>query len=487
MKTTLLVVLMGLGSVLRLSGQSIYAVADIPTPLKSRADAVVRHEEIVVDMLSPTKVRYRVDQAITVFNRSGEDRARLVLYYDKSTKIKRISGAVYDAAGFQLSKFTQRDFRDESAVSDFSLYEDNRVKHFLPAMTAYPYTVTYTYEVERKQNLIIPSWRPDAYWDVAVQHSQYTFICGEGVEVRVKAANYDGDPVRSVTDGRSAMTWMVDNQPAKRYEPYSPDPETYKTVVKIAPVDFSYYKHTGHYANWDELGKWMYHSLLSEGLELPPQTVAEVRELVGGLVSDKEKASALYNYLQRKTRYVSVQIGIGGFKPVAAAEVDRLGYGDCKGLVNYMRALLAVVDIPSYYCVVEAGRAKRNIQSDFAGMDQGNHVILCLPLEQDTVWLECTNQRIPFGFLGSFTDGRTVWASTPEGGRLLSTPSYAVTVSIQVRGADLQLAAAGALSGRVATVFAGGQYDNHREVAENSGTEQLKLLKGAYDIYHIRL
>lgn len=273
--------------------------------------------------------------------------------------------------------------------------------------------------------------------------------------------------------------------PARRQEPYGPDPETYVTTVRIAPVEFSYYKHKGRYTDWNELGHWMYGALLSDGRTLPAPTVQEVRSLVAEAASDKEKARILYDYLQRKTRYVSVQIGIGGFKPMPASEVDRLGYGDCKALVNYMQALLDVVDIPSYYCVVQAGNAKRDIQADFAGMEQGNHVILCIPFANDTTWLECTSQRIPFGYLGTFTDDRTVWACTPEGGRVLRTPGFNAEESTQVRQAVLTLGADGTVAGSVKTVFSAGQYDNHLEIAGTSGQEQLKLLKEAYDIDHI--
>ncbi|MFC3197354.1 DUF3857 domain-containing transglutaminase family protein [Parapedobacter deserti] len=465
--------------------QSEYAVEAIPNMLKSGADAVVRHQTITVDMQGPTKVRYFVKQAVTVFNRGGENRARLVIYYDKSTTIRRIAGRVFDAEGFQTGRFTQRDFSDESAVSSFSLYEDNRMKHFLPAMMHYPYTVEYEYELELKQNLILPAWRPDAYPDVAVQHSQYTFICGSGDQVRIKAINYDGEPISGELGGRKSTTWEVGDLPARRREPYSPDPATYCTWVRIAPVEFSYYKRVGRYSDWDELGRWVYDALLTDRSALPERTVGEVRHLISGLASDKEKAAALYAYLQRKTRYVSVQIGIGGFKPMTASEVDRLGYGDCKGLVNYMQALLNVAGIPSYYCVVQAGDVKRDMQPDFAGMEQGNHVILCLPFEGDTTWLECTSQRLPFGFLGSFTDDRLVWACTPQGGKLLRTPRYTPEASTQHRQAVLTLAEDGTLSGNVQTEFAAGQYAHHMDIADNSGTEQVKLLKAAYDIDHI--
>ena len=52
-----------------------------------------------------------------------------------------------------------------------------------------------------------------------------------------------------------------------------------------------------------------------------------------------EKAKIVYKYMQEKTRYISVQVGIGGFKPMLAKDVDRLGYGDCKALSNYTKAL----------------------------------------------------------------------------------------------------------------------------------------------------
>src|SRR5690606_29153899 len=91
----------------------------------------------------------------------------------------------------------------------------------------------------------------------------------------------------------------------------------------------------------------------------------------------------------------------------------------------------------------------------------------------------------PFGFLGSFTDDRSVWACTPEGGKLLNTPSYAVTASTQKRRAELQLVGDGSVSGHMQTVFSGGQYDNHLEIAESSGGEQVKMLKATYDIDHI--
>lgn len=477
--------LLGMLSVGLLRAQSDYAVSQIPDSLKARANAVVRAELLTVDMQSYNKVSYQMKQVITVFNKSGEDKARLVLFYDKNTSIKAVKGQVFDADGVVIGKVSLKNFSDESAVSHYSLYDDSRVKHFLPSVSIYPYTVEYEYEVLFKQNLIIPDWRPLAHPDVAIEYSQYTFLKNSVDEVNIKTLNYDGPPRMATIDGRETFTWTLAAVPAKRREPFSPAPETYQPTVKIAPVQFYYYKNKGKNNDWNALGKWVYDELLQDAYNLSEETKKNIRNLVSDVQTDEEKVRKLYRYMQEKTRYVSVQIGIGGFKPMPAADVHRLGYGDCKALVAYMQNLLMAVDIPSQYCVVYGGDAKRDMLSDFSSMSQGNHVILCVPLGRDTTWLECTSSLMPFGFLGSFTDDRVVLACTPEGGKLLRTPAFDAKTSSQTRQAGLTLSAVGGLSGKLTTLFAGGQYDNHLQISTASGREQVRLLRDSYNIDNI--
>ncbi|RZL13501.1 MAG: DUF3857 domain-containing protein, partial [Pedobacter sp.] len=340
--------------------QENYDAELIPSALKSRANATIRNQETIIDMRAPDNVVQTVKQAITVLNKNGENAARLVIFYDKSITIKSIKGEVYNAAGKLTSKFTQSNFSDESAADGFSLFVDDRVKHYLPNENVYPYTVVYNYEVRHKQNLAIPNWDPKPASDVSVEKSSYTFICKLTDALRIKAQNYSGKKIETETDKLKTYVWSVSNVAAVKPEPYSPDRETYETSVKIAPKDFVFYNYKGSYNNWDELGKWIYVNLLKGRSALPQNTVQAIKDLVKNDTDDKEKARKIYQYMQNKTRYISVQIGIGGNQPVAASEVDRLGYGDCKGLVNYMQSLLSVVGIESYYCVAEAGSQKKS-------------------------------------------------------------------------------------------------------------------------------
>ncbi|UKT65340.1 DUF3857 domain-containing protein [Pedobacter mucosus] len=465
--------------------QDNYDIDLIPSNLKSRANSCIRNEETTIDMRSPDNVMYNVKKAITVFNENGEADARLVLYYDKNTQIKSIKGEVYNSVGKLINKFSQNDFIDVSAADGFSLFVDSRVKHFLPAVNQYPFTVVYNYEIRNKQNLIIPNWNPQPANDVSIEKSTYTFISKPTDQIRIKAQNYIGKPVETIDEKQKKLVWTAANIVAVKEELYSPNLETYQTSIQIAPQQFTYYNHKGNYSNWQELGKWVYNDLLKDRGQLPPVTVQFVKDLVKDEKSDKEKARKIYQYLQEKTRYISVQIGIGGFQPIAANEVDRLGYGDCKALVNYMQSLLKAVEIESLYCVVEAGSEKKSMDPNYASMIQGNHIILCLPLKGDSTWLECTSQKIPFGFLSDFTDDRLVFACTAEGGKILHTPKLTTSNNLQVRNGVMAIDQEGNISGNMTTVFSGAQYDNQENIVGKPFTEQNKMLKATYNIDNI--
>ena len=96
----------------------------------------------------------------------------------------------------------------------------------------------------------------------------------------------------------------------------------------------------------------MYTSLIAHRGEIPETTKQKILTLVKGVNDPIEKARLIYDFVQKKTRYISVQVGIGGWMPMLANDVDRLSYGDCKALTNYTKSLLDIAGVESYYTAV---------------------------------------------------------------------------------------------------------------------------------------
>jgi hypothetical protein len=175
-------------------------------------------------------------------------------------------------------------------------------------------------------------------------------------------------------------------------------------------------------------------------------------------------------------RYVSIQVGIGGWQTIDAATVDRLSYGDCKALSNYMKALLSAAGIKSYYTLVSAGEEEPDILKDFPS-NQFNHAIVCVPLEKDTVWLECTSQHLPTGYIGTFTDDRQVLLTGDDGGKLVRTRRYSLDENQQVRSAVINLSSNGNAGSKVATKYCGTLYDDIYQVLLMDEEDRKKFMQ----------
>jgi transglutaminase-like putative cysteine protease len=467
--------------------QGLYPVSSIPQNLKPYANAIVRNLDETIEIKDAENVIYHIKEAITILNKNGDDFARIVIGYDKGRQIKWVKGAVYNEFGLPAGKFSEREFNDVSAISNFSLYEDDRVKHYKPSVNSYPYTVEFEYEIKQRQSLVLPRWLPASSSEIAVENSSFKVICKPDLNLRIKENNFPGKLQTEIVKEQKIYTWQISNIKALRDESYTPDPNTFLTSVEVVPEKFYFGGKPGSFSNWDEFSKWMTSTLLKGRDQIPEQTAAYIRNLVKDIPDPKLKAKKIYEYMQQKTRYISVQIGVGGYQPTLASEVDQLGYGDCKGLVNYTRGLLKVAGIDSYYCIVYGDHnRKRSIDPTFASL-QGNHIILCLPFKNDTTWLECTSKQIPFGFLGDFTSARNVLACNDLGGKLMKSPEYKTAANLQARNCAFSIDKNGMLNGNIETRYEGEQYDNREDLTGEPYPEQIKSLQKIYAIDNLNI
>ena len=96
---------------------------------------------------------------------------------------------------------------------------------------------------------------------------------------------------------------------------------------------------------------------------------------IRGTVDKLEIARLLYQYVQKNTRYVLININDGGWSPLATSVVHQNKYGDCKALTHYYNSLCQAYDIKASLVLVNAGDTKIDAKDDFYSTVQFNHAI----------------------------------------------------------------------------------------------------------------
>jgi hypothetical protein len=450
-----------------------YPVSEIPASLKENAHTVFRVYQQEVEIKSEKSATVTITEVRTILNKNGESDSYFRETYDPIYKISSVKAKVYDETGKQIRSFGYDDVIDRSYISGSSMYEDTRIKFVDPRCMTFPFTVEYTYQIDLKQTLFFPDWN-HAGENSSYENSLFVVKAPLGYDLRYKEYNLGKGVVKSNQDGKDVYTWTLSNLKARINEPMSSITTPDYPLVLLAPNNFAFVETKGSSESWKELGKWA--STLIDGKDkLPESTVAKMKEITASCKTDFEKVKKVYEYMQQKTRYVNISVGIGGFQPFDATVVDKFSYGDCKALSNYTKALLSAIGINSYYTLVKAGAGSNSIDESFPS-SQFNHAMVCVPLQKDTIWLECTNQRLPCGYNSDFTDDRQVLLIDGENSRLVHTRTYSANENCINRHSNVNLTDESSGIAEVKAVYKGLCYDNILPVYYADDADKKKIV-----------
>jgi hypothetical protein len=412
------------------AGDPDYSVSSITAALKEKAHAVKRMEELRVNISDGGDAMITHHYAITVLDANGDDYADMFGWYNQLIDIRSIKGYLYDANGKQIKRLKQSEVEDMSAVDQGSLMTDNRVKRHSFSYPVYPYTVEYEVETKLRNTFNLPDWIPQEDEKYAVENSRLIVSVPANFTLRYRSFNYKGEPVITNNKDTRTYTWETKGMTTLPDENYCPRWYLRTTSVLLAPASFELQQYKGTMNSWEELSRFIY-TLNKDRDQLPDNVKQLVHQMTDGL-SREEKITKLYRYLQQHTRYISVQLGIGGMQTFDARYVASNGYGDCKALSNYMCALLKEAGIPAAMVLVKSGKENTTLVEDFPS-NQFDHVIACVPGGKDTTWLECTSSDLPAGYLGEFTANRPVLVLSEGGSKLVRTPDYNIDQNLQLR------------------------------------------------------
>lgn len=400
------------------SGQLIsYNLSGIPDSIKKDANVITQFETTIFTVEDIDDARLYVHSINTIVNEDGKEALDFHVFTSKFKTLGDAEIKLFDANGKLLSKYKKKEMLTH-AIGE-GLVDDGFVTYYSLNASSFPVTIETEYEIRYKGTLMYPSYDilTPGY---GVMQSSFTAKVPLNLDLRFKPKNIQLSPSIKDDGKIKTYTWQVSNLSPITYEEGAVSYENRYPSVILAPNKFKMDDYEGDMTSWKSFGLW--YASLKKGIDvLPEDKKIFFRDMVSNAKNDKEKIRIIYEYLQRNFRYVSIQLGIGGYKPFPAAFTESKKYGDCKGLSNFMQAALDGIGIKSYQALINRQPNGLPVDPDFP-LNNFNHVILYVPLKDDRVWLECTSNSLDCGSLDISTENKNALVIMDDGGMLMATP-----------------------------------------------------------------
>jgi len=408
----------------RLSGQ--VDISAIPDTVLSNTSAVVLDHQETLEIINKSLLKRIVASTTLITKENGTSGYVIYIPYDKYSKIDDIEITILSVDGKKRKTIKKKDMVDQSMVNNVTLATDVRLLIYTVFEKEIPALIKLQYSKTIKESFTIESYVPVTNENTAILSSNFTVINYDSTNQLRFSINPWEKPSFEVTNTLRKYSFQLKNVTTSHLKML----EAKNISTYITPIleDFQMDGIDGNLSSWRNFGLWL--TKLGEGTDvLDEKSKAEIKSIIRDTKDKKVIVENLYKYLQKNMRYVSIQLGIGGFKPMPAQDVHNYKYGDCKALSNYMKAILKVAGIPANYIIISAGEDYRKPKIDFP-QNVFNHAIVAVPLEQDTIFLECTSQHSPVGYLGSFTGDRKAFWIDGENSNLVNTKSYSYNANV---------------------------------------------------------
>jgi len=392
--------------------------------------------------LNNKKIIVNTEVEILINSPKGTNYAEVDIYSED--KLKDIQASLEDVLGNQIRKLKKKDLKYSNAFSYSSFHTDGIYTSFSLIHNQYPHILKYSYSFEIKNYIHLYNWLPTYKFDDNIEEATLSATLPDGFLFKTIENKIDTSfTIYNETNTEITYYWKVFNPKYPKTERFSPHEYSLSPRVEIIPEKF-HYGLDGSTESWQTFGNWLYQ--LNDKLDqLTVDEKLRVHQLTDTISNERDKIKVLYHYMQDNTRYINVSLELGGLQTYPAEYVCYNKYGDCKALTNYMKALLKEAGIKSNYTIVYADTNPVRIKEEYPS-NQFNHVILCVPQPNDTIWLECTDSTAPFNYLGSFTQNRKALLIEKNNSKLVHTPvmtteqcknNFSTTVTVNTQGVSI--------------------------------------------------
>jgi len=423
----------------------VFINKEIPSHLKTDADAVVRYYSYHYEVIGLNETKTTITKVVTVLNKDGVVHGHFNTSTPVGNTIQLTYAIVYDKEGKVIEKMRDKNTFRFLASDDDAFMQDEVVKKVMPLThKEFPYTTEVSYEIKEKGSMFYPLWVPQNDLYVSVEAATFQLTIPSYISLKYQSSLLSDAQVFN-TNKTSIYKWKVLDLKALKAIPYAPPVFERMPSLILSPDTFVMHEIAGSLKDWNSFGRW--NANLHKGrANLPPELVLLMNEKVSHCKSNLDSLEALYKLLQNHCRYLSIQLGIGGWQPAPVKETFSKGYGDCKALSFMLVAMLNYYNIEAYYTIIRAGDELFSFQQDFAH-PRFNHVVVCAPNNGDTLWIECTEKYFKLGYYGNFIANRNALIIKQNNGELLTVKPLGHNENKYITKLEYTLTEAGEING----------------------------------------
>ncbi len=327
-------------------------------------------------------------------------------------------------------------------------YRSNGIFHSDTRVAAFE--VPFRYEGEVRQIVWEKHHRDLRYMttvyfqdEFPIRNRKVIFKIPKYVDLEIREFNFEGyaitkKDVNNPNEYFRTITYQLRDLPAIIKESNSPGSAHLYPHLVLLHKSYSDKKETTKlFATTDDVYAW-YSKLVDDKREYPEEIRDLTNEIVGDTQDPLEKTRKIYYWVQDNIRYLAFEAGLAGYQPESADEVCKNRYGDCKGMANLTKQMLAIAGIEAHLAWI--GTNDRPYQYEMPSLVVDNHMICVANVGGKQYFLDPTEKYLPLGEIGARLQGKEIMIEVdPDNYRIEKVPTAKAFDNRIERQFDLQL------------------------------------------------
>ena len=350
---------------------------------------------------------------------------RGAIHYSSFEEIHDVEAATLVPNGTKYKRKKTSNFQTEKTMSNHVFLDDASSINFSYPEVAPGCIKSLAY----REKILNPMFLPPMF----LQFSRFTekmnieLDVDDNISVDILKFNLDSTTYEysSIKEkGRTRHLWKLKDIPFFEGEAMSPSALYFIPHIAFVISDYTFENKTTPILGSVENLRSFYLTMLDSVNSIPSDEMNKVVDSISNVSTDDlKKAQMYYNWVRGNIKYIAVEDGLGGFIPDNPSAVASKKYGDCKGMSYLLSTLMQQDNLPAYETWIGT-RTKPYTYAECYTPYVDNHMISAFKYNNEWLFLDATDEYVPFGFPSKFIQGKEAMINVPgEKSTLVMVPT----------------------------------------------------------------